>query len=150
MTRQGAPIQILLVEDDPMDILMIRKCLKKWKIKNYLHVVEDGEAALDFLYSRGSFAGSPRPDLMLLDLNLPKTGGNELLSEINKNPDLSKITVVIVTTFDPVADQEVWNNLGASLCITKPLDYSEYFKAISFVEEFWISGCRSVCHLEVT
>ena len=89
MTTQGTPIQILLVEDNPLDILMISGCLRKWRIKNYLNVVEDGEEALDFLYSRDSFVGSPRPDLMLLDLNLPKTGGNEVLAEISKNPSLS-------------------------------------------------------------
>jgi len=140
MTRQGEPIQILLVEDNPLDILMISECLRKWRTKNYLNVVQDGDQALDFLHSRGSFVGSPRPDLMLLDLNLPKTGGNEVLSEINGNPDLSDMTIVVVTTFDPVADLDVWNDLGASLCITKPMDYAEYFRAIRYIEELWITG----------
>jgi len=144
MTRQDKAIQILLVEDNPMDILMIRECLKKWKIKNYLHVVQDGEQALDFLFGRGSFDGSPRPDLMLLDLNLPKTSGEEVLSEIKKNPDLSSVTVVVVTTFDAVADRQVWNDLGAELCITKPLDFDEYHRAISYVEEFWIASHDSL------
>jgi CheY-like chemotaxis protein len=144
MTRQDGPIQILLVEDNPMDVLMIRECLKKWRIKNYLHVVQDGEQALDFLCARGSFVGSPRPDLMLLDLNLPKTSGDEVLSEIKKNPDLSSITVVVVTTFDAVADRQVWNDLGAELCITKPLDFEEYHRAISYVEEFWITAHDSL------
>jgi two-component system, chemotaxis family, response regulator Rcp1 len=132
-------IQILLVEDNPMDVLMIRECLKKWSIKNYLNVVQDGEQALDFLFGRGSFVGSPRPDLMLLDLNLPKTSGDEVLSEIKKHPDLASITVVVVTTFDAVADRQVWNDLGAELCITKPLDAAEYYKAISHIEDFWIA-----------
>lgn len=143
MTGQGAPIQILLVEDNPLDILMISECLKKWRTKNYLNVVQDGEQALDFLHSRGSFVASPRPDLMLLDLNLPKTGGNEVLLAINRNPTLSDITIVVVTTFDPVADLDVWNDLGASLCITKPLDYAEYFQAIRYIEDLWTSRqCR--------
>ena len=143
MTRQGEPIQILLVEDNPLDILMISECLRNWRIKNHLNVVQDGDQALDFLHSRGSFVGSPRPDLMLLDLNLPKTGGNEVLSAINSNPNLSEITIVVVTTFDPVADLEVWNDLGASLCITKPLDHAEYFQAIRYIEELWITRqCR--------
>ena len=150
MPRQDKRIQILLVEDNPLDILMIGECLKKWKIKNYLHVVQDGEQAIDFLNSRGAFIGAPLPDLMLLDLTLPKTGGGEVLSEISKNPDLAKIIIVIVTTFDPVADLDVWNDLGAKLCITKPLDYSEYFRAMGYIEEFWISGCTSVCHFEAT
>lgn len=127
-----------------MDILMTRECLKKWRIKNYLHVVQDGEQALDFLYARGSFVGSPRPDLMLLDLNLPKTSGEEVLSEIKRNPDLSSITVVVVTTFDAVADLQVWKDLGAELCITKPLDSDEYYQAISYIEEFWIAAHDSL------
>ncbi len=137
MNNQGKPIQILLVEDNPLDILMISECLRKWTTKNYLNVVEDGEQALDFLYSRGNFVGSPRPDLMLLDLSLPNTGGSEVLAEINKNPNLSKIAIIVVTTFDPVADLGVWNDLGASLCITKPMDYAEYSQAISYIEELW-------------
>jgi CheY-like chemotaxis protein len=140
MRSQDRTIQILLVEDNPMDVLMIRECLKKWRVKNYLHVAQDGEQALDFLFGRGGFDGSPRPDLMLLDLNLPKTSGDEVLSEIKKNPDLSSITVVVVTTFDAVADRQVWNDLGAQLCITKPLDFDEYYRAISYVEEFWIAS----------
>jgi CheY-like chemotaxis protein len=135
MTQRVGPIQILLVEDNPMDILMIRECLKKWGIKNYLHVVEDGDQALDFIFTRGSFAESPRPDLILLDLDLPKTSGNEVLSEIKKDPRLSGIKVVVVTTFDAVADTEVWNDLGASLCITKPMDFNEYSQAMRSVEE---------------
>ncbi len=137
MSQRVGPIQILLVEDNPMDILMIRECLKKWSIKNYLHVVQDGEQALDFIYSRGSFAESPRPDLILLDLDLPKTSGNEVLSEIKKDPGLTSIKVVVVTTFDAVADTEVWNDLGATLCITKPMDFEEYFQVMSCVEELW-------------
>ena len=137
MSQRVGPIQILLVEDNPMDILMIRECLKKWSINNYLQVVQDGEQALDFVYSRGSFTESPRPDLILLDLGLPKTSGNEVLSEIQKDPVLSTIKVVVVTTFDAVADTKVWNDLGASLCITKPLDSEEYFQAMSYVEEWW-------------
>ncbi len=139
MKRQDVAIQILLVEDNPMDVLMIRECLKKWGIKNYLHVVQDGEQALDFLHGRGSFEGSPRPDLVLLDLNLPKTSGDEVLSQIKQHPDLASITVVVVTTFDAVADRQVWNDLGAELCITKPLDFEEYYRAIDYIEEFWIA-----------
>ncbi len=109
-----------------------------------MHVVQDGEQALDFLFARGSFVGSPRPDLMLLDLNLPKTSGEEVLSEIKKDPDLSSITVVVVTTFDAVADRQVWNDLGAELCITKPLDSDEYYRAINYIEEFWIAAHDSL------
>ncbi len=139
MTKEDEPIQILLVEDNPLDVLMIGECLRTWRTKNHLNVVQDGEQALDFLYSRGSFAGSPQPDLMLLDLNLPKTGGDEVLSAINMNPNLADMTIVVVTTFDPVADLDVWNDLGASLCITKPMDYAEYSRAVSYIEELWIT-----------
>jgi CheY-like chemotaxis protein len=150
MARQGDPIQILLVEDNPLDILIISECLRKWRVKNHLNVVQDGKQAIDFLHSRGSFAGSPRPDLMLLDLNLPKTNGGDVLSAINRNPDLSDITIVVVTTFDPMTDLDVWNDLGASLCITKPVDYAEYFQAIRYIEELWIARqchCRTVLRL---
>ncbi len=105
-----------------------------------MHVVEDGEQALDFLFARGDFVGSPRPDLMLLDLNLPKSSGEEVLSGIKGNPYLSEMMIVVVTTFDAVADTQVWNDLGATLCITKPLDSNEYFRAISYIEELFITG----------
>ncbi len=144
MSQPAGPLQILLVEDNPVDILMIRDCLKKWRIKNYLHVVEDGEQALDFLYTRGDFIESPRPDLVLLDLDLPKTSGNEVLSEIKKNENFSDIKVVVVTTFDAVADPKVWNDLGATLCITKPMDSDEYFQAISYIEELWSARQETV------
>ncbi len=135
-----APTQILLVEDNPVDILMIRECLKKWELKNDVYVVEDGEQALDFLNSRGRFVGSPKPDLVLLDLNLPKTAGSDVLLEISKNPKFASAIVVVVTSFDPIADLRVWKDLGAALCITKPWDYDEYFQVIKDIEKFWMTG----------
>jgi two-component system, chemotaxis family, response regulator Rcp1 len=147
MMKRGEPIQVLLAEDNPLDILMISECLRKWSIKTCLNVVHDGKQALDFLHSRGSFVGERRPDLMFLNLSLPKSGGNEVLSAISKNPDLSDITIVVLTTFDPSADLEVWNDLGATLCITKPLNYSEYFQATRYIEELWAarqSRCQPV------
>ena len=92
--KRGKPIQVLLAEDNPPDILMISECLGKWSIKTCLNVVHDGKQALDFLHSRESLVEERRTDLMLLNLGLPKTCGNEVLSAISKDPDLSEITIV--------------------------------------------------------
>lgn len=98
MTATGKPIDVLLVEDDPGDELMTREAFEDNKIRNTLHVVRDGEQALDFLYQRGDHTDSPRPDLILLDLNLPKYDGRQVLEKIKSDPELSHIPVVVLTT----------------------------------------------------
>jgi len=140
MTPQDMTIEILLVEDNPIDILMTREALKNWTIKHRLHVVEDGEEALDFLFRRGRHGAAARPDLILLDLNLPKKSGTEVLSEIRQDPGLSTIALVVVTTSDAGSDLQVCHELGADLCITKPLDLEDYIAAIGSIEEFWFSA----------
>lgn len=140
MKQENSILTILLAEDNPMDILITRESLKNWKIKHRLYVVEDGEEALDFLYGRGDFAGAQRPDLILLDLNLPKRNGREVLSEIGQDPELSRITVVVVTTSDSEVDLQVCKDLGAKLCITKPYGYEEYVGAIGSIQEFWLNS----------
>lgn len=140
MTRQDTTIQILLVEDNPMDVLMTKEALKNWTIKHSLHVVEDGEEALDFLFRRGRYGEVARPDLILLDLNLPKRSGTEVISEIKQDPDLATITLVVVTTSDAGSDIQMCHELGANLCITKPLDLEEYIAAINSIEEFWFGA----------
>ncbi len=139
MTRKDMTIHILLVEDNPMDILITREALKDWKTAHSLHVVQDGEEALDFLFRRGRYDEVVRPDLILLDLNLPKRSGTEVLSEIKQDPDLSTITLVVVTTSDAGKDMQTCYELGANLVITKPLDFEEYIEAINSIEESWFS-----------
>ncbi len=134
MTENDRPLRILLVEDNPIDVLMTRRALETWEIQNNLHVVEDGQEAVDFLYRRGTYSEAERPDLILLDLNLPKKSGIEVLSEINQNTDLSTITVIVVTTSAVEADLEMCNELGATLCITKPLDFEEYVATIKGIQ----------------
>ncbi len=134
MTDKERPLRILLVEDNPIDVMMTRKALNTWEIQNNLNVVEDGQEAVDFLYRRGTYREAEIPDLILLDLNLPRKSGIEVLSEINRDADLSTITVVVVTTSAVEADLEKCNNLGAKLCITKPLDFDEYVTAIKAIQ----------------
>jgi CheY-like chemotaxis protein len=131
-------LQILLVEDNPTDVLMTREGLEDWKIPYCLSVVEDGEQALEFLYRRGDYGEAERPDLILLDLNLPKISGKEVLSQIQRDPDLSSITVVIVTTADATIDCQMCEDFDAKLFLTKPIDYEEYVNAISSVQIHFI------------
>jgi CheY-like chemotaxis protein len=136
MSEPAASLQILLVEDNPVDVFLTREALKTWKIRNSLHVVEDGQEALDFLHRRGTYAKAQRPDLILLDLNLPKISGIEVLSEISQHAHLSTITVVVVTTSSAEADLNKCVALGAKRCIIKPLEFGEYVRQLSAVQEF--------------
>ena len=98
MTPAGRPIEVLLIEDDPGDVLITREAFEHDKIRNSLHVATDGQEGLDYLYQRGSYEGATRPDLILLDLNLPKYDGHQLLEKIKSDPDLCRIPVVVLTT----------------------------------------------------
>jgi len=138
MSEFAEPLQILLVEDNPVDVLMTREALRTWKIRNSLQVVEDGQEAMDFLGKRGTYAEAERPDLILLDLNLPKKTGIEVLSEISQHADLSTITVVVVTTASAAPDLEECLALGARQCIIKPLDFDDYVRQLNSVQEFWL------------
>jgi CheY-like chemotaxis protein len=142
MTQKDRPLQILLVEDNPVDVLMTRAALETWDIQNNLHVTEDGQDAVDFLYRRGAYRAAERPDLILLDLNLPRKSGIEILSEIKQDSDLSNITVVVVTTSAAMADLETCRDLGAKLCITKPLEFEEYVRELGSVQEFWLTAVK--------
>lgn len=140
MNKETASLQILLVEDNPMDVLMTTEAVTSWPIEKDLHVVGDGEEAMDFVLGRGSHAGSTTPDLIILDLNLPKKTGGEVLAEIRKNPNFSDIMIVVVTTTDSKDDMDSCQELGASLCITKPIDFDEYIEAINSIKNHWLSG----------
>ncbi len=135
MDEPAKPLQILLVEDNPVDVFMTREALKIWEIRNSLQVVEDGQEALDFLHRRGTYEKADRPDLILLDLNLPKKNGIEVLSEMSQHSDLSTIAVVVVTTSAAEADLEKCVALGAKRCVIKPLEFDEYVSQLCAVQE---------------
>ncbi len=133
------PIDILLVEDNPGDVDLAREALEGTKMNNMLYVVADGEAAMDFLYQSGDFADMPRPDLVLLDLNLPRKDGREVLAEIKAHKDLKRIPVVILTTSDAEEDVLKSYNLHANCFITKPIDLNQFVKVVRSIEDFWFS-----------
>ncbi|MHB8866274.1 MAG: response regulator [Pirellulaceae bacterium] len=136
------PIDILLVEDNPGDVDLTKEALEGAKVSNRLHVVDNGEQAMDFLCRRGEHADAPRPDLILLDLNLPKKDGREVLEEIKANRDLAEIPVVILTT--SAADEDVGRayQLHANCYITKPVNFTEFLKVIQAIEDFWLTTVR--------
>lgn len=135
----GNPIDILLVEDNPGDVRLTQEAFKAGKIRNNLYVVRDGIEALDFLYRRKPYEEVPVPDLILLDLNLPKRDGREILEEIKSTDPLRRIPVVVLTTSK--ADEDVLRsyNLHANCFITKPIDLDEFFKVIRVIENFWLT-----------
>lgn len=133
------PIEVLLVEDSPSDANLTIKKLKKAKVLNNLHWVEDGESAMEFLQKAGEYANAPRPDLILLDLNLPGMDGREVLSEIKSDPKLKKIPIVILTTSADEQDVARAYNLNANCYITKPVDIQQFLKAIDLIEDFWLA-----------
>jgi len=133
------PIEILLVEDNPVDILMTRHALQEAKVFNKLHVAEDGEEATDFLYRKGKHASAPRPDLILLDLNLPKKNGRELLAEVKRDPDLLDIPVIVLTTSQEEQDVTMCYQLHGNCFITKPVDMDQFTEVVRSIEGFWFT-----------
>jgi len=132
------PIDILLVDDDEGDVLLTQKALQKGKIFNSLNVARDGVEAMEFLRGEGSCMNAPRPDLILLDLNMPRKDGRETLAEIKNDPDLRSIPIVVLTTSD--ADQDVIQSydLQANCYITKPVDMKQFTDVIQKLHEFWV------------
>lgn len=130
---------ILLVEDNPADVRLTQEALVNGKVQHELHVARDGEEALSFLQRQGSFQQAPRPDLILLDLNLPGKDGREVLAEIKSDPDLMRIPVIILTTSQ--ADEDILKtyNLYANGYIVKPVDLDQFFNVIRKIKEFWMS-----------
>ncbi|HEX7633916.1 MAG TPA: response regulator [Noviherbaspirillum sp.] len=133
------PIEVLMVEDNPGDVRLTREALKDAKVSNTLHVVEDGVAALDFLYRRGEYEMAPHPDLILLDLNLPKKNGREVLEEIKQDNCLKTIPVVILTTSQAEEDVLRAYRLHANCYITKPVDFAQFNKIVRTIEDFWLT-----------
>ena len=132
------PIEILLVEDDPGDELITREAFEHNKINNNLHVAHDGEEGLDFLYRRGAHEGAPRPDLILLDLNLPKYDGRQLLEQIKSDDDLCHIPVVVLTTSSAEEDILKSYKLHANAYVTKPVDLDQFMSAVRQIDEFFV------------
>ena len=133
------PVEILLIEDNPGDVRLTIEVLKDTKLRNNIHVVCDGVEALDFLYQRGAHTGAVRPDLILLDLNLPRKNGREVLEDIKANPALKNIPIVVLTTSN--AEQDILRSyeLHANCYITKPVDLDQFAKIVSSIEEFWFT-----------
>ncbi|MER5257021.1 response regulator [Streptomyces sp. NPDC002855] len=141
-TPSAAPVDVLLVEDDPGDELMTREAFEDSKIRNKLHVVRDGEEALDFLYQRGEHTGVPRPGLILLDLNLPKYDGRQVLERIKSDPDLKDIPVVVLTT--SAAEEDILRSykLHANAYVTKPVDLDQFIAAVRQIDDFFVQVVR--------
>ena len=136
------PVEVLLVEDDPGDELMTREAFEDNKIGNTLHVARDGEEALDFLYRRGAHADAPSVDLILLDLNLPKYDGRQVLEQIKSDPDLTHVPVVILTTSSSEEDILRSYKLHANAYVTKPVDVNQFIAAVRQIDDFFLSVVR--------
>ena len=133
------PINILLVEDNPGDADLAREALEDSKMNNNLDVVDDGVKAMAYLRREPPYADAPRPDLILLDLNLPRKDGREVLGEIKSDDDLKRIPVVILTTSRAEEDVLKTYNLHANCYITKPIDLNQFMHVVRSIEEFWLS-----------
>lgn len=140
------PIEILLVEDNPGDARLAMEALKDSKLLNNIHHVEDGEQAIDFLRKQGDFQDAVRPDIILLDLNLPRKDGREVLADIKSDPDLQTIPVVVLTTSEAEQDIVQSYRLHANCYITKPVDLDKFLQIINSMQEFWLSIVRLPSH----
>lgn len=138
----GRPVEILLVEDNPGDIRLTIEALKEGKVSNNLQTVNDGVDALAYLRKQGKFADAVRPDLVLLDLNLPKKNGREVLEEIKKDSDLKRLPVVVLTTSNAEQDVLKTYDLHANCYITKPVDLEQFLKVVRSIEDFWLTIVR--------
>lgn len=136
------PVEILLVEDNPADIRLTMELFKESKILNNLHVVEDGEEALAFLHKEGKYSDAPHPDLILLDLKLPKVDGREVLADIKNDPELRRIPVVILTASRAEEDIIRTYDLYANAYVSKPITFEGFVKVVNTIEDFWFSMVR--------
>jgi CheY-like chemotaxis protein len=135
-------IEVLLVEDDPGDVLMTREAFASNKVANTLHVVPDGVVAMDFLFKRDQYAEAPTPDLILLDLNMPRMDGREVLAAVKGDPLLRQIPVVVLTTSE--AEQDVLKSyeLYANAYVTKPVDFERFIEVVRQIDDFFVSVVR--------
>jgi CheY-like chemotaxis protein len=137
-----SPIEVLLVEDDPGDVLMTREAFEDNKVANTLHVVNDGAEALAFLRKEGEHAGAPTPDLVLLDLNLPRMDGREVLAAVKADDELRQIPIVVLTTSE--AEEDVLRSyaLHANAYVTKPVDFDRFIEVVRKIDDFFVSVVR--------
>lgn len=138
----GKPIEILLVEDNPADVRLTQEALKEGKVRNNLFVARDGVEAIEFLRRQGPHANATKPDLILLDLNLPRKDGREVLAEIKNDDTLRTIPVVVLTTSSAEADILKSYNLHANCYITKPVDLEQFVQVIKSIDDFWLTVVR--------
>ena len=137
--RDGYPADILLVEDNPGDVRLTKEALKEGKISNTLHVVVDGVEALDFLYQRGEHTDVPRPDIVLLDLNLPRKNGQEVLEEVKADRELSHIPIIVLTSSEAEEDIVKSYERHANAYLTKPIDPMAFIETVHAFEQFWLT-----------
>lgn len=140
--ERGARLEVLLVEDNPGDIRLMQEAMREGPVQNTLHVVRDGVEALAFLRHNGVYSDVPRPDLILLDLNLPKKDGREVLAEIKRDPLLRRIPVVILTTSNADNDIVQSYDLHANCYLTKPMDLEQFLGIVQAIERFWLELVR--------
>ena len=139
MVEQNRPVEILLVEDNPGDERLTREALKEGKVYSNLYWVKDGVEAMEFLRRLGKYAGAVRPDIVLLDLNLPKKDGREVLEEIKTDEDLKRIPVVVLTTSKAEEDVLRTYNLHANCYVTKPVDLEKFIVVVKSIDRFWLT-----------
>jgi CheY-like chemotaxis protein len=137
--EQVQSIEVLLVEDDPGDVVLIQEAFADNKLRNRLHTVSDGVDALRFLRREGEFAGAPRPDLILLDLNLPRKDGREVLAEVKTDEHLQQIPVVVLTTSKLEEDVLRSYKLHANAYVTKPVDFDRFIEVVRQIDEFFVT-----------
>jgi two-component system, chemotaxis family, response regulator Rcp1 len=131
-------VEVLLVEDNPADVRLTQEALKEGTLPIHLNIAHDGVEAMDFLFHRDQFRDAPVPDLILLDLNLPRKNGREVLSEIKADPELKRIPVIVMTTSMAVQDIQKAYSLNANCYIAKPMDLDEFLRIVKSIEEFWL------------
>lgn len=141
-STRGRAVEILLVEDNPADVRLTEEALSEGKVANSLRVAEDGVQALAMLRREGEYAELPRPDLILLDLNLPRKGGQEVLQEIKADADLRRIPVVVLTTSSAERDILKSYELHANCYITKPVDLEQFLAVVKQIDDFWLTVVR--------
>ncbi|MFB6217620.1 MAG: response regulator [Halobacteriaceae archaeon] len=139
---QGEPVEILLAEDNPGDVKLTRKALKEGRLVNNLHVVNDGVETMAFLRNEDEYGDTPRPDLVLLDLNMPRKDGRDVLEEIKADDDLKRIPVVVLTSSDAEEDIVKSYDLHANAYLTKPVDFDGFLETLELLEEFWLQVVR--------
>ena len=140
--NDGVPIDVLLVEDNPGDVRLTEEAFNEGRINNTLHVATTGEEAMEFLHQRGEYADAPHPDIVLLDLNLPRKDGDEVLEEIRADPDLKQLPVIILTSSAAEEDVVRSYELNANAYLTKPVNPAEFMEVVRSFQEFWLSVVR--------